>query len=328
MRRAVEGSTPLHVVVGAGGQVGRALVAELCARGLRVRAVARGLRAADFPGAEVANGDIGDPDQARRLCAGAAVVYGCLGAPQHAWAAVLPRLVRGLLAGASASGARLVFADNLYAYGPQAEPLVETMPMTSFGRKPRLRAELSALLLGAHAAGAARVVVARAADFYGPGVETAMLGAPLLRRVIAGERAWVMGDVDAPHTFTYVPDLARALVELGGADDAEGGVWHVPSAPAVSLRAVLGKLAALAGAEARLATVPSWALRAASWVSPLAADLAEMSFQWDRPYRVSHAKFAARFGVRPTPLDDGLRATLAWLRAAPPERAEGRVPAT
>jgi hypothetical protein len=34
-----------------------------------------------------------------------------------------------------------------------------------------------------------------------------------------------------------------------------------------------------------------------------------MAFQWDRPYLVSHAKFAARFVLEPTALEDGLRIT-------------------
>lgn len=313
-------ASPLHVVVGAGGQVGRALVGELEARGLRVRAVGRGMKPSEFPRAEVSQGDIADPASAARVCEGAAVVYGCFGAPQSAWQKVFPSMARGLLAGAEASGAKLVFSDNLYAYGPQTAPLLETMPATTFGSKPRLRAEIAAMLLEAHAAGRAKVVVARASDFYGPGVTTAMLGAPLLRSVLAGERATVIGDIDAPHTFTFVPDLARALATLGEAEDTAGEIWHVPSAPAISVRAILERFAALAGVTPRFTRLPRWALRAASWVSPIAREVREMSFQWDRPYLVSHAKYAERFGDRHTPIDAGLAATLAWLRAG--ERQE------
>lgn len=46
------------------------------------------------------------------------------------------------------------------------------------------------------------------------------------------------------------------------------------------------------------------------------ADLAEMSFQWDRPYLVDSSKFAARFWSA-TPLDRGLYATIAYDRDHP-----------
>ncbi len=58
--------------------------------------------------------------------------------------------------------------------------------------------------------------------------------------------------------------------------------------------------------------IPGAALHISAWLSPTIRELVELDFQWDRPYLVSHAKFAARFGARPTTLDDGLRATLAW----------------
>lgn len=297
----------LHVVVGASGQLGRELVTTLHRLGHRVRAVTRGPAAAVWPGVAAETGDIGDPRDAERLCRDATVVYGCFGAPHRQWPELFPRMMRGMIAGATRAGATIVYADNLYAYGPQTEPLVETMPPTRFGRKPRLRAELAAMLLD----GPTPAVIGRAADFYGPGVTNAMLGAPLVRAVLAGKRVFLPGTIDASHTFTFVADFAQALTTLGLADDVTGRVWHVPSAPPVSLRDVVERLATLCGTRARITAIPAFAVRAAAWVSPTARELAELSFQWDRPYVVSHARYAARFGDRHTSLDDGLRATLA-----------------
>lgn len=301
----------LHVVVGASGQLGRELVSTLHHLGHRVRAVTRGRAVAVPPGVTAETGDIGDPRDAERLCREATVVYGCFGAPHRQWPQAFPRMMRGMIVGAARAGATIIYADNLYAYGPQTEPLVETMLPTRFGRKPRLRAELAAMLLD----GPTPAVIGRAADFYGPGVDNAMLGASLVRSVLSGERVLLPGDIDAPHTFTFVPDFARALATLALADDVTGRVWHVPSAPAISPRAVVERLAAMAGTRARVARIPSLAVRAAAWVSPTARELAELAFQWDRPYLVSHARWAARFGDHHTALDAGLRATLAWVHA-------------
>lgn len=311
---SISASTGLHVVIGAGGQLGRELVTQLHALGHRVRAVTR-TRSIQVPaGVEARTGDIVDPADAERLCRGATVIYACFGAPHQQWPEVFPAMARGVLWAATRSSARLVFADNLYAYGPQTQPLVETLASTVHGRKPRLRAEIAERLLAAHRAGMAELVIARASDFYGPGIDNAMIGTGLVRALLDGRRIFLPGDLDAPHTFTFVPDFARALIVLGAAAGVSGQVWHVPSAPAIGLRALVERLAALAGTRARVHALPRAATRIAGWFSPATRELLELGFQWDRPYLVSHAKYAARFGDRFTPLDLGLAATLASVR--------------
>ena len=83
----------------------------------------------------------------------------------------------------------------------------------------------------AHAQGRVEVAAVRASDFYGPGVENAALGDISFGRLARGASARVVGDPDQPHSFTYVPDVARALVSVAEADDAMGQAWNVPNAP-------------------------------------------------------------------------------------------------
>jgi hypothetical protein len=52
---------------------------------------------------------------------------------------------------AESSGAKLVFADNLYAYGPVDGPLREDLPAAARGRKGRIRIQMAAELLAATA---------------------------------------------------------------------------------------------------------------------------------------------------------------------------------
>lgn len=319
---------PTHVVVGASGQIGAHVARALELAGARVRRVVRSPHASR--GAqEWAHGDIGDARDAERLCAGADVVYACFGVPHATWSTELPRMTEALLAGARRAGAKVVFADNLYAYGPHEDVLREDTPVRLYGRKPRLRAEIAARLLDAHRRGDVRVAIARASDLYGPGVHNAMLGASLITAVRSGRRVYLPGDLDAPHTFTFAPDVARAMVELGGADDAWGEVWHVPSAPALSLRAVVEAIAALGATTPRVTRVPSWAVRVAGAFDRDTRELMELSYQWDRPFLVSHEKFAARFQSGPTPFVEGLRVTCEGMAAtAPAARSTTHTPRT
>ena len=168
-----------------------------------------------------------------RVCDGADAVYFCLNARNYArWDAEFPPLQRGVLAGAARAGARLVVLDNLYAYGPpNGRPLVETMPANPTSTKAATRAAMTEELLSAHAAGQVNVAIGRACDYFGPGARMSALGETVFATALTGARAQVMGDPDQPHSYSYTPDVAAALVTLGTAAGAIGKVWHLPVAP-------------------------------------------------------------------------------------------------
>ena len=86
-----------HVVLGAAGGTGSAVVRELVARGLPVRAVTRS-GTADVPeGVEQVAADIATPDGARQACDGAVVVYHCAQPDYTKWVALFPPLTAAVL---------------------------------------------------------------------------------------------------------------------------------------------------------------------------------------------------------------------------------------
>jgi nucleoside-diphosphate-sugar epimerase len=223
-----------------------------------------------------------------------------------------PKIVAGLVAGAR--GKRLVFADNLYAYGPQTRPLTEDMPFTDVGRKPALRARLDRDMLRAHEVGTCRVALVRASDFYGPRVRASLLGEQVVAPILKGEAARLLPGVDEPHSMTYIDDFARALVDVAQAPDAWGRSWHVPNAPARTIRELVAKLFELLGKQPKMTVMPGPMLTALGWFSPLMREIGEMRTNLERPYLVDSSAFEARFGWNATPLDQGLKKTLDWYR--------------
>lgn len=125
----------------------------------------------------------------------------------------------------------------------------------------------------------------------------------------------VLGDPDTPHSWTYLPDVARALVEIAGEERAWGRAWHVPTAPALPVRAMVERLAAEAGtgpvAVRRLSPV---LLGVAVLFSPLLRELREVRYQFDRPFVMDTSAYEAEFTVRATPLEEQLAATVGWWR--------------
>ncbi|HEY6807260.1 MAG TPA: NAD-dependent epimerase/dehydratase family protein [Gemmatimonadales bacterium] len=303
------------------GAVGRETARLLAGRGDEVRVVQRRAPAALPRGARAQAADVEDAASIRRACEGVEEVALCLGLPYDSavWERAWPVAMSNVLEGCSHSGARLVFADNLYMYGPQDRPLTEDMPLTDYGRKPRLRAAVTRLWMRAHGEGRVRAAAVRAADFYGPDVPTSVLAAFGVARLVAGKPAISPYPPDQPHDFTYVPDFARALVSLiDGPDDAFGRAWHVPNAPTHTLRELIAMAAQRIGVRPRLTVLPRLLAEVAGLFNTQLAEIGEMRFQWDRPYRVDSSSFSARFWSDATPFEQGLAATIAFYSAARP----------
>ncbi len=303
----------IHVVVGR-GPVGNGVAKELLRHGHEVVQVSR--RGGAVPGARPVAQDAGDGPALSALSAGADALYNCANPAYDQWATAWPPIAAALLHAARKSGAGLVTMGNLYPYGPVDRPMTEDLPDVGTGTKARVRAAMWREALALHREGALRATEARASDFYGPGVvDTGLLASRAVPPLLKGKRVRVMGDPDAPHTFSYVPDVARILSALGTDNRSWGRVWHVPSAEPVSQRQALVRMAELAGAPAaRVGRLPDVVLRVAGVAVPLLKELQETAYQRTRPYVLDSSAAQAMFGLTPTPLDEGLAATAAWWR--------------
>ncbi|HEY3818005.1 MAG TPA: NAD-dependent epimerase/dehydratase family protein [Polyangiaceae bacterium] len=305
----------LHVILGA-GQVGTVLARELLARGKRVRQVRRGAPGQPREGLEWLQGDVSDLSFAGEATRGATVVYDCVNPAYDRWVELLPPMRRGILHGTVKSGAKLVQLDNLYMYGAPEGPITETTPMAPVSRKGELRARLAEETLVASRRDGLRVAMLRASDFYGPEFLAATIFGPhFYDRVLAGKSALCQGDPDMPHTYSYGPDVARAMVTLGEAgDDVLGQVWHVLAAPAEPTRATIqrfGRALGL-GRDVRVQRVGDWLLQGIGVFAPFMREVAEMTYQWKKPFVLDDSKWRARFGGEPTPLQAGVDVTAFW----------------
>ena len=308
----------LHVIVGAGA-VGSGTAHVLAESGHDVRLVSRSGRDPAEPHPlirPIALDPVTEAGAAGlvELTDGAATLYNCANPAYHRWPQDWPPLAAALLSTAERTGAGLVTMSNLYGYGPVGAPMTEDTPLAARGTKGRVRVRMWTDALAAHRDGRARATEARASDFYGPSaVDNAMLGERFVRPVVEGRPVYVLGDPDAPHSWSYLPDVATSLAVLGTDERSWGRAWHVPSSPPLSQRQVARRLAELAGArEPRLRAVPAATVRAAGLFSPLVRVFRETLHQFQRPFVLDSSAFTETFGVIATPVDDALKATLAW----------------
>ncbi len=314
-----------HVVFGATGAIGGAVVAELLRRGQNVRAVSR--RGFAPAGAEGASADAGDAAQAAATASGAGVVYHCVNPGYTQWPALLPPVSRSILGAAESSGAKLVFADNLYAYGPVDGPLREDLPAAAGGRKGRTRVEVAEELMTAHQEGRVRVTIGRASDYYGPGGVTSAAGETVFGRVVAGKRPQWTGKLDVLHTFQYLPDVARGLVTLAERPEADGEVWHLPAAEPLTAQQFLDLVFEAAGRPTPAkAQIAGPALLAVGGIfSPMLRELRETTYQFRRPFVIDSSKFERAFGpLGPTPHREAVERTVQWFRSLTVANPGGR----
>lgn len=302
-----------HLVVGAGA-LGLAVVRALRTRDYAVHLVNRSGKGAVPSGAELVRGDVTQVEDAIRVCDGAAVVYHCAGAPYGSWRTTLPPVMHGVIAGAAAAGAKLVYGDNLYGYGRVTGALTETLPARAAGSNGQLRAQLAETVLAAHQQSKVRATVGRASDFYGPHARTSKAGDGIFLRALKGKPAQVLGDPDAPHTYTFIDDFAEALVTLGEHDEALGTVWHVPNAPTLTTRDFVTLVFEQLGRVPKLTVAPKLAIRLMAVLNPTMRAVDEALYQSEAPWIVNHRTFEHAFGASPTPHRQAIRRTLDWYR--------------
>ena len=314
-----------RIVVFGHGPVGAATTRQLLRTGAEV-VVAQRSRPADLPaGVGFQPCDVLDAEAVRTAAAGAQQIVVAIGFPYEGkvWATAWPRAMTHLVAACEATGARMVFVDNLYMYGLQTVPLTEEMPARSFGRKPRARTEATKIWRAASDAGRIRATALRPSDFFGPGVRATQLGDAAFGALARGKAAGLVLPPDLPHDFSYVPDIARAVATLVAAPDSDfGQVWHCPNAPIRTPRELLKLAADALGVKLAIQGLPLWALPMLGLFSPQMRELVEMRYQWRRPYRVDSRKFGQRFWSDATPFEVSIPETARSFLPGPSGRAE------
>ncbi|MBK9925844.1 MAG: NAD(P)H-binding protein [Anaerolineales bacterium] len=309
-----------HVILGTGA-IGRAIAEELIKRGESVRMVNRSGKMEEIPaGVEVKASDLYDQAQVKEVTRGAKVVYQAAQPNYHEWVEKFPSFQKSIIDGLTGSDAKLVMVENLYMYGDtNGTPLTEDMPHNAHTRKGKVRSEISKAAFQAHRAGKVRVTAGRGSDFFGAwGLPTAAMGERTFYPLLNGKAVGLVGDIDAPHTHTYIPDFGKALVTLGERDEAYGQAWHVPNDnPRVTQREMVKMIAEAAGVEPKISAMGKGMMWFGGLFIPEAKEMVEMMYEFEKPFIVDSSKFEKAFGIKATPMREAIKTTVAWYKSHP-----------
>jgi nucleoside-diphosphate-sugar epimerase len=306
-------NSTLHVVFGS-GPLGLSVVDELLQQGAEVRVVNRSGKAEVPDQVEVVQADIYDRAQAIRACNAAGYVYQCAQPPYHQWVEKFPSLQQNILEGSAAAGARLIIGENLYMYGEVDGPIHENLPYATTTRKGQLRARMAQAALDAHQKSILPVVIGRASDFFGPRVLASTLGERVFVPALRGKTTSFVGNLDLPHSYTYIKDFGKALVRLAQEDRAYGQAWHVPTAPAVTQRELGEMIFEILGKPPKISGMGRFMMAIGGLLIPEARESVEMMYEFEKPFVVDCSKYTNAFGQTATPLQEALTATIDWYR--------------
>ncbi|MBO0839814.1 MAG: NAD-dependent epimerase/dehydratase family protein [Sciscionella sp.] len=298
----------LHVVAGSGA-VGSAVAEELLRRGEKVRMITRSGTGVD--GTEKVAADAGDAAKLRELTEGAYAIYNCVNPAYHRWTTDWPPIASALLSAAEANGSVLAITGNLYGYGAVDVPMTEATQLRPRSVKGQVRVTMWEQALAAHKAGKIPgVLEVRGSDYLGASPFT-LLSMMVLPRARAGKPAMIPADLDAPHSWTNPADMGRLLVDAAADERGWGKAWHVPSAPAISIRELCERAAKLGDIEnLRLRALPPIALTIAGLFDVRTRAFKEMNYQFRRPFVLEAPATERVFGGDYTPLDDSIRQNL------------------
>ncbi len=294
----------VHVVFGASGGIGNAVVRHLARQGAVVRGANRSGSALVPDGVEMVAADATSTDDVRAAMRDAGVVYQCL----------FPAVQDAIIEVAAETGAKLVVANNLYMYDPTNGPMSEESPH-SYGNRSggKFYDEMTNQALAAHKSGQIQATVGHASDIYGPNVRHGIGSDQVFGPVMAGKPANFLGDLDVVHTYTFADDCARGLVTLARNDEALGQSWHLPSAPAITSRELFGMIFDELGQEPKIRVANGMVLSMLALFNGQMRNLKrEKVYQFTTPWLVDHSKFEQAFGAEVTSHADAVRETVAW----------------
>jgi nucleoside-diphosphate-sugar epimerase len=297
-----------HAVLGGDGAIGRATVSALQARDLDARALTR------------ADADATDTAALLKVLNGAEVVYNCVGLRYNSalWTTGFPAISNALVAACEKVGARIVYFDNVYLYGPAplSAPFDEETPRVPPSKKGKARKSAVEIVMAAHRAGRVQATVGRAADFYGPGAVNSPFYISFLENMLKGKPPQVAMPEGPVHTYAYTLDMGHALVELALDEVAYGQEFHLPVGPAVKVSDIAALFNKELGTSLKVTHIPDIVLQGLSLANSLVREVQEMSYQYKTDYVMSDAKFRSRFaGFQPTSYADGVAAMVEHFRS-------------
>jgi len=259
------------LILGPSGKIGRSAATAFQHAGWKVR---------------LFNRKTGNMTQAAK---GVDVIVNGMNPPNyHDWENAIPAITKQVIAAAKTSGATVIIPGNVYNFGARPGTWSENTPQQATTRKGQIRIEMEQ----AYRAAGVRTIVLRAGNFIEPQSSDDVMSM-LILRAIRKDRITHMGSPNVLLAYCYLPDWARAVVELAQKRNQLATFEDIPfPGHAFTTNELRATLATELGRAIKPASFPWWLMKLAAPFWELARELNEMRYLWNTEHELSGEKFA------------------------------------
>ena len=300
----------MQTILGSGGAIGNELAKALKEYTSDIRLVSRNPIAIHETD-ELVTADLTNAEETIKAVEGSDVAYLAVGFPYSykVWNELWPKVMRNAINACKAHNTKLVFIDNIYMYDPNhLGDMTESTPINPGSKKGMVRKEILDMLMNEVDAGTLTALVARCADYYGPGITAnSMITETVFKKLENNEKTNWLGPLNYKHSFTYVPDAGKGTAILGNTEDAFNQIWHLPTAAnPLTGQEWTDSIAKAMGKTAKTMVLTRFIASIMGVFMPVMKEVKEMMYQYDRVYVFNSQKFNDRFNFTPTPYDVGI----------------------
>jgi nucleoside-diphosphate-sugar epimerase len=294
------------LILGANGRFGRATHKAFTNAGWNVTALVRPGKA-DRP--NTIQADASDAAALQEAAQGFDVIVNALNPPYHKWDEMLPVLTASVIAAARSSGATVLIPGNVYNYSTNPPAILSAdTPQTATKGKGALRVEMERSFRDASDI---RTIVLRGGDF----IEAAKTGnwfdGQITNKVDKGVITYP-GATNQTHAWAYLPDMARAAVELCEIRDTLPRFADIPFAGfALTGVELIDAVEVATDKTLKVKRVPWGIMSAIGIFSPLIREVVAMRYLWNKPHQLDGSALTALLpNFKPTPLNIAMREVL------------------
>jgi nucleoside-diphosphate-sugar epimerase len=300
----------MQTILGSGGSIGIELANVLPAYTDKIRLVSRNPKKVN-PNDDLFPSDLTDKQKLVEALKGSEVAYLVAGLKYEAktWQQQWPLVIQNTIEACKANNTKLVFFDNIYMYDPQCIPfMTEDCNINPCSKKGEVRARIAQNLMDEVKAGNLKAVIARSADFYGPGNVNSLMMLSVYQNFLKGKKANWLCALDKKHSHTFIPDSAKATAILGNDTKADNQVWHLPTAKEPPTgKQWIGAFAKEMNVQPKTQLASRMMVKILGLFNPIMKEFVEMLYQYDQDYVFDSSKFEKTFNFQPTPYTDGIK---------------------
>lgn len=300
----------MQTILGSGGAIGIPLAKELKKYTNKIRLVSRNPEKVNQSD-ELFSCNLLNKAKTTEAVKGSEIVYLTAGLTysRQVWKKDWPVIIENVINACLQQNAKLVFFDNVYMYDKFFfSNMTESTPVNPPSEKGKVRAAIAQAILDASKKKGLKALIARSADFYGPGANASILKIGVIDNFRKNKKAFWQADDSKIHSLTFTPDAAKAVALLGNTADAYGEVWHLPTnKEKLTGKEFIGLTAKVMDKEPRHYILSKGMISFLGLFVPIIKELKEMQYQYDRNYFFDSSKFDNTFQMPVTSYEEGIK---------------------